>query len=259
MKLRERKINQYLHHLANEWVNLFFPPRNFCPVCGQEERLRNGLGKNCLARISLIQPPVCRKCGRPQRLAAAENDLCGQCATAAYYFSSARAVALYEGLLREILAELKYRFRPDLGAVLGILLVEWIKLHQDFRESDILIPVPINHQKLMERGYNQAELLAKPLQRYLGIDLKTNIIVRDKVTRSQNELNKEERFSNIKDAFRVVNSEALAQAKVLLIDDILTTGATASEAARVLLRAGAKEVKVLTLAAGVIDKEWIQN
>ncbi|HEX3048929.1 MAG TPA: ComF family protein [Bacillota bacterium] len=258
MKLRERKLNQYLHHLGNGLVDLLFPPRNFCPVCGQEERVRNGLGKNCLARISLIQPPVCCKCGRPQRLAAAERDVCWQCASTTYYFSTARAVALYEGLLREILADLKYRYRPDLGAVLGILMKEWIKLHKDFQNINLIIPIPINHQKLMERGYNQAELLAKPLQRYLGISLKTNIIVRDKITRSQNELNKEERFSNIKDAFRVINSEALAQAKVLLIDDILTTGATASEAARILLRAGASDVKVLTLAAGVIDSEWNQ-
>ncbi|MCL6589539.1 MAG: ComF family protein [Firmicutes bacterium] len=257
MKLRERKLNHYLQHLGNGLKSLIFPPHNFCPVCGQEEMARNGLGKNCLARISLIQPPVCGKCGRPLRLDSAKRDVCGQCAVTTYYFSSARAVALYEGLLREILAELKYRFRPELGAVLGSLLVEWVKLHRDYQKCDIIIPIPINHQKLVERGYNQAELLAKPLQRYLGIQLKTNIIVRDKITRSQNELNKEERFINIKGAFRVVNTEGLARAKVLLIDDILTTGATASEAARVLLRAGAEEVRVLTLAAGVIDREWI--
>ena len=102
-------------------------------------------------------------------------------------------------------------------------------------------------------------MLANPLQRYLGIKLRSDIIVRDKLTESQNSLSKDKRFSNIAGAFRVVNTQGLSGASVLLVDDILTTGATASEAARLLLRAGALKVKVLTLAVGVIDTTWVEN
>ena len=167
-------------------------------------------------------------------------------------------MGLYEGALREYLAELKYRYRPDLGQALGKLLVAWVKLHPDFAKGNLVIPVPIHHSKLALRGYNQAELIAKPLADYLGIRLQTEIISREKVTTSQSALNKEARFDNIREAFRVENAIPLKGAKVILVDDILTTGATASEVARMLLRAGALEVRALTLAVGVIETDWFR-
>ncbi len=186
-----------------------------------------------------------------------KTPLCTQCIQTRYYFSQARSVALYEGALREYLSELKYRYRPELGLALGELLVEWAKLHREyFKKINIIIPIPIHSQKMAVRGYNQAELLANPLQRYLGIYIKSAIIIRDKITESQNSLHKEERFYNISGAFRLLDTRGLPGARVLLVDDILTTGATVSEAARILLRGGAKEVKVLTLAGGVIDSQW---
>lgn len=236
---------------------LIFPAPGFCPVCQQEKSDRQEIGRNCLQKIALVIPPICARCGRPQRLEVNSAPLCRQCRETRYYFSKARAVAVYEGSLREILSELKYRYRPELGEALGKLLVEWVKLHPKFPDFKLIIPIPINDRKLEQRGYNQAELLAKPLQKYLGIPLANDIIMREKITESQNALCKEERFQNMQGAFRVVNAERLASAKVLLIDDILTTGATASEAARVLLRAGAAEVSVLTVAVGIIDAQWL--
>lgn len=168
-------------------------------------------------------------------------------------------MALYDGPMREYLAELKYRYRPDLGLALGELLVEWIKGHMAFGPFDLIVPIPLHHEKLKRRGYNQAELLAKPLSKYLGIKLETDIISRQKLTESQNALDKASRHSNIQGAFRAENASKLAGARVLLIDDILTTGATASEASRILLRAGALNVKVLTLAAGAIDDYWVSK
>ena len=243
--------------ICDGFTELIFPARELCPVCQQEISDGQGIGKNCFQKIALVAPPICIQCGRPQRLEARLDKLCKQCHETRYYFSEARAVAVYEGILREILAELKYRYRPELGEVLGKLLVEWVKLHHNFRDFKLIIPIPINDQKLKQRGYNQAELLAKPLQRYLGIPLTNDIIVREKITESQNALCKEERFRNMHGAFRVEAAGRLKGARVLLIDDILTTGATASEAARVLLRAGAFEVKVLTVAVGIIDSQWL--
>ena len=258
MKIVEKEKTKKIFSEAKDGLlELLFPPKPLCPVCRQEESSHGTLGKNCLGRVAFIQEPVCGKCGRPERLDSKDTPICRQCAAASFYFTKARAVALYEGALREMLADLKYRYRPDLGESLGILMVEWVKLHREFQKFDIIIPVPINQQKLNLRGYNQAKLLANPLQRYLGINLKEDIIVREKITESQNKLDKEQRFANVKGAFRVTDVKPLSGARVLLIDDIFTTGATASEASRILLRAGALEVKVLTLAAGVIDSQWI--
>jgi ComF family protein len=234
-------------------VELLFAPVRLCPVCNQERSLRHGLGKNCLQRLNFITKPVCRRCGRPLRLNCQAQLICNQCAAREYYFRKAGAVAVYEGALREYLAELKYRFRPELGAALGELLVEWIKLHRDFRTIDLIIPVPLHQQKLTLRGYNQAELLARPLGKYLGKQILTEVVRREKMTQKQNNLTKNARFFNIQEAFRVIRPQMVAEKRVLIIDDILTTGATVSELARVLLRAGALSVDVLTVAAGVIE------
>lgn len=250
------KFQNWFSQLNRGFIELLFPVDGICPLCGGEKSKRRGLGVNCLAKIAVISPPVCRKCGRPLRLEASHRKICGQCETTNYYFEKARAVAVYEGALREYLAELKYRYRPALGAALGELLVEWIKLNRDYQKIDLIIPIPIHHSKWLARGYNQAELMANPLQRYLGIEVKTDIIKRLKFTETQNSLDREARFDNVKDAFQVVNAKNLRQAKILLVDDILTTGATTSEAARVLLRAGAANVRVLTLATGVADSQW---
>jgi ComF family protein len=238
-------------------VELVFAPAGLCPVCGQERSFRQGLGKNCLARLMFVIPPICDQCGRPLRLNTQDQPICSQCATTEYYFRQARAVAIYEGALREYLAELKYRFRPELGAALGELLVEWIKLNRDFQKNDLIIPVPLHQQKMALRGYNQAELLARPLGKYLGKKILTEVVVRQKLTQKQNALNKYERFTNITDAFRVIKPKVVAGKRILLIDDILTTGATVSEVARVLLKAGALQVDVLAVATGVIEADWV--
>jgi ComF family protein len=257
MRVGDLESRKLLQQIGRGMVELLFPPQPQCPACQQEESYHQGLGKNCLRKIALIVPPICSKCGRPKRLVTATQKFCPQCSETQYYFSEARAVGVYEGALREYLTELKYRFRPDLGEALGMLLVEWVKNHREFQKINIIIPIPIHWQKLTVRGYNQAELLAKPLQKYLGIPIINDIIIRDKITQTQNALNKEERFLNIHEAFRVVNTKLLNGANILLIDDIFTTGATVSEASRVLMRSGALDVKVLTLTAGVLDSEWL--
>lgn len=259
MTMTKKEAQKYWRQLGTGLVELLFPRPALCPICQQEARLGQGLGRNCLQQILLVTPPLCPNCGRPLRLNAAAQPYCQQCRTTKYYFSKARAVGLYEGALREYLAELKYRYRPDLGLALGSLLVDWVKAQRSFGRADLIIPVPIHQQKLDQRGYNQAELLAAPLANYWGVRLNQESLVRAKATESQSKLTKQERFRNLRQAFRVVNPEPVRGRKVLLIDDILTTGATASEAARSLLRAGAHEVKVLTLAVGLIDKDWLSS
>ena len=257
MKFQEfKKIILYIQKCL---IELLFPSGKQCPVCHQEKSLRNGLGNNCFQKIALISKPICEKCGRPLRLDMVGKQICEQCETTRYYFDKSRSVAIYEGALREYLADLKYRYRPELGEAWGELLVEWYRFHQDFGKIDLIIPIPIHHQKKVIRGYNQAELLAKPLQRHLGIKQKSDIINRHVFTENQNALHKEARFKNVSNAFKVDNANEVSNSSILLIDDIFTTGATVSEAARILLRAGALRVNVLTLAAGVIESQWLEK
>jgi competence protein ComFC len=240
-------------------AELVFAPCGICPVCGQERSVRQGLGHNCLARLLLVVPPVCSRCGRPLRLNSQKQSICKQCAATEYYFRQARAVALYEGALREYLTDLKYRFRPELGVALGELLVEWSKLNRRWRQNDLIIPVPLHQQKMVARGYNQAELIARPLGAYWGKKILTEAVVREKPTQKQNDLSKQERFLNIANAFRVLKPQLVAGKRILVIDDILTTGATVSEVARMLLKAGALRVDVLTVATGVVESDWISK
>jgi ComF family protein len=255
-----------LVNFKNGWLffkacltELLFAPVDLCPICGRERSFRHGLGKRCLERLYLITKPVCSRCGRPLRLECQSQPICNQCVTTKYYFRKAGAVAVYEGALREYLAELKYRFRPELGAALGELLVEWVKLHREFQKIDCIIPVPLHQQKLTLRGYNQAELLARPLARYLGKAILTGVVSRERLTHKQNNLTKNARFTNILAAFLVRRPQAIAGKRILVIDDIFTTGATVSELARVLLKAGALSVDVLTVATGVIESDWLSQ
>ncbi|HOP75593.1 MAG TPA: ComF family protein [Bacillota bacterium] len=255
MKLTE--VKKILTEISRGMMEIVFPAEPVCPVCREEPALGRGLGRKCLNRIALIVPPICSICGRMLRVHQASVSKCLECSGTEYYFSQARAVALYDGALREYLSEVKYRYRPDLGIALGELMVEWLKANPKYGKFDLIIPVPIHPQKMAKRGYNQAELLAIPLQKHLGIPIKNDIIIRCRFTETQNALDRESRFSNVKEAFQAVQAGALTGKRVLLIDDIMTTGATASEVSRTLLRAGALDVKLLTLAAGVIDKQWL--
>jgi competence protein ComFC len=256
MKPKEKHW-KWLDGLRAGLVELFFSPGALCPVCFQEKSLRSGLGENCLNQIMRISPPLCAKCGRPLRLRSVNRRFCEQCDNVQFYFGTARAVALYDGALRQYLTELKYRYRPELGEALGELLVDWVRENRNFFTADFLVPIPIHLQKLAARGYNQTELLASPLGKYFGKKILTDVLIREKFTKSQNSLKREERFFNLRDAFRVVRTGAVSGKRILLIDDIFTTGATVSEAARTLLKAGATNVDVLTLATGVMETEWL--
>lgn len=246
-------LSSYLTELLNEMKTLIFPEEQFCPICLRNHSKNGNLCSECLKRISFIIPPFCRICGRTIRLKDT-TEACVQCRQHRLLFTKARAVALYDGLLRECLKELKYRYRPELGFALGNLLTEWFKLNatkEGFRDCDVLVTVPLHRQKMLQRGYNQAKLLAEPLATYLGKPLYDDeVLSRIKETDRQSSLDAHERHKNLKGVFEVVVPNLIADKKILLIDDILTTGATASEAARALLRAGAIEVKLLTLASG---------
>jgi ComF family protein len=137
-----------------------------------------------------------------------------------------------------------YLFKPFTQFIINFLQI----YHFDIKQFDIIAPIPLFPSRLRERGYNQSQLLAEPISREYGIHLSLKNLIRIRNTEHQTFLTEKERWTNIQGAFRIINSAAFSGKNILIIDDLLTTGATASEAAGVLKNAGAETVGVLTLA-----------
>lgn len=201
---------------------------------------------DCLARLRFIRSPLCPCCGRVYLAAAGGDHLCGTCLAAPRHFTRARALFLYEEPLKEVIHRFKYQGKT---ACLPSF-ARFAKNHPllaDLADADWIVPVPLHPSRLRERGFNQALLLARalfPKDRRIAPDL----LVRTRPTEPQTNFNGTARRANLKNAFGVVKPHRLKGKNILLIDDVFTTGTTVNECARVLKKAGAAEVMVLTLA-----------
>jgi ComF family protein len=196
---------------------------------------------------------LCRICGEKLFSLHTQNEdgaLCGICRRAAPHYSKAVSYGAYDGVLRELIHLFKYnRIRPA-GRVLGDFLNQSLA-GADLPDSLLLIPVPLWRNKRQARGFNQAEAIAKAfvsLKPSGSIQLDTASLVRTRETASQTGLSRHQRRTNVRGAFAVTRPEKIRGRSILLVDDVMTTGTTVNECSRVLLRAGAKEVFVATVA-----------
>ncbi|MFS8544243.1 MAG: ComF family protein, partial [Limnochordales bacterium] len=163
---------------------------------------------------------------------------------------------VYDGALRDYIHRVKFGADRALGETLGRFLAEYALRTRELWPFDAVVPVPLHAQRLAERGFNQAELLARPVAHYCGRPLLRHVLERVRPTAAQARMPVGGRRANVRGAFRVRAAAALAGKRLLLVDDVLTSGETAGEAARVLLRAGAAQVRVLCWAVGVHEAEW---
>ena len=236
-------------------LDLVFPKT--CPGCDSAIDENDKLCEDCLSGITFISGlSSCVCCGIPFGFYKDKRDdegrgndghLCGRCLTESYSFSNARSIALYDGKLIDIIYGFKYRGNPGLGDFLSGLLAGGMPYGAD--ELDVIVPVPLHINKLRSREYNQSAVLAKNLAKSIGVkhDLFGLKKIRD--TMPQFEIQKEEaRRKNVKGAFSVTDPGAFSGKSVLVVDDVFTTGSTTDECARALLRVGASEVRVLTVA-----------
>ena len=228
-------------------LDLVFPP--LCPVCrgmvGADRR--DPLCGVCWQGIDRIVPPWCRCCGLPLGV----EGLCSVCRQRRPPFAYARAAARYGGLVREAIHAFKFGSRRGLADPLGDLLAGLGLSALPGAAPDLLVPVPLHRRRERERGYNQALLVARRLERAWGVPVAADGLVRLTATAPQADLDAAARRRNVRGAFDVVRAEAIAGRHIVLVDDVLTTGATASECARSLSRAGASAVGVLTIARTV--------
>lgn len=207
----------------------------------------------CLAQIVPLDGLLCRVCGEKLFSSFTESEsgpLCGICRRAGPQFRRAAAYGAYEGALRELVHLFKYHGIRPAGKLLGRRLND-VVAGMNLPESFLVIPVPLWTGKRQARGFNQAEALARTFlsfQTSASIQLETAILVRTRDTVSQTGLTRHQRRANVRGAFAVNQPEKVKGRSVLIVDDVMTTGTTAGECARVLRRAGAKEVFVATVA-----------
>ncbi len=213
------------------------------------------LCRTCRMDFQPLRTPLCSCCGVMFPGREGEDHLCGRCLEGRRFFSKARAAGSYQGSLMHLIRSLKYQGKVQLGTVLGALLLVVFERHWDPAAVDMVTAVPLHARRLRKRGFNQsaqlvggwARLSAK-LSLPAPILATDRVLVRSRATAPQTGLPRARRLANLKNAFAVVCKARVRGKYILLVDDVLTTGATAGECARVLMAAGARRVDVLTLA-----------
>jgi ComF family protein len=242
-----------MHLLLRGVLDLLYPPR--CEACGRLRR--EPICADCNAAIEPVRPPLCELCGSPFDPLAQAAPRCVDCRGKRRGFSAARSAAYYDGPLVEAIRRFKYHCQMVLWRPLGRLMAEALA-HSGAEPIapeavDVVCAVPLHESRLKERGFNQSELLAEHVADAIGKPLKP-LLQKTRPTLPQVDLPAPSRPANVRGAFEPRLQEVISGQRVLLIDDLFTTGATLSECARVLRRVEAADVRAFTLARRI--PEW---
>jgi ComF family protein len=237
-----------LFRLFRAFINLIFPKR--CPVCARPLKPSSDkfLCIECSQEIKINLPPFCKKCGRPLRFS---NSKCSQKHKNMNQLDRVWVACHYEGALRKLIHRIKYYGRIDLLEFAGFICVNFAVKYMDLKNLDYITYVPQSRSKKKQREFNQSEVISAYLAQKLKISFLKGALVKTKSTIAQVELNGQKRLSNLRGAFLSRKDKILKEKNILLIDDVLTTGATLNECAGSLKKAGAKSVYALVLASGV--------
>jgi ComF family protein len=226
-----------LTKLRGAALDVLFP--RYCVGCGKEGSF---ICASCLQSLPRLEPPICPKCGLPQR----DGKLCANCRGWEADIDAIRSPFRFDGVIRSAIHQLKYRNLRAIAPLLALLMSEYLASCD--LNADIVIPVPLHHRRMRERGYNQSALLAKELAKMTGIPLDETSLVREKYILPQARTNSvEERRANVRGAF-IYRGDNVKGKNVLLVDDVATSGATMNSAASVIKSAGAAAVWGLALA-----------
>jgi ComF family protein len=213
----------------------------------------------CLDGFTPVQSPICTTCGLMFKSRESADHVCGECARQPKKYQVAHASGVYTPGFIEIVHQFKYKGKIQLAKPLGALLFIEFLHYWENDAIDLILPVPLHKKRFRRRGFNQAYLLVNDWDnqaRALSLKpwcaaVETNVLVRSKNTAPQTGLNRTDRLQNIKNAFKVRRPDIIKDKRILLVDDVYTTGATVNECARVLVKSGAKRVDVLTLARAI--------
>lgn len=231
----------WLKENARQAVDFILPPT--CGLCREVVAQPGALCPSCWRSVSFIAAPWCGCCGVPFGTAIEEGTLCAPCLSAPPPYGKARAAMAYDETSRKLVSRFKYSDQTNLLPT----LVPWlVRAAQELLPVDVIVPVPLHRWRLLRRKYNQAALLALAVGDELGLPVDLFTLQRRRHTKPQVGMKREARLKNVRDAFVVTGN--VTGKTVLLVDDVLTTGATLEACSEALLNAGAAEVRVLTLA-----------
>jgi ComF family protein len=202
----------------------------------------------CFSQIEFISSPLCVLCGQPFSEPGESDHMCGACLIAAPPFSIARALGRYERVLMDVIHRFKYGGMISLGERLGDFMADFSYPSLAIADYSLIMPVPLHPRRLRQRGFNQAMVLAREISRRFSLRLDFLSLQRSVFTEPQVGLGRDMRELNIKGAFHVADAGRIKEEKIILVDDVYTTGSTVKECARILMKNKAEKVAVLTLA-----------
>jgi ComF family protein len=230
-------------------LDLFFPPQ--CLNCETLVPTHGTLCLSCWQQVQFIADPMCGRCGLPFEYTMGEHALCGECMRAEPSFSRARSAFRYDEHSKSLILKLKYHDQLQLAPIYGTWLAKAGK--ELVAASDVVVPVPMHYFRFISRRYNQSALLAKSLAKHAGLSYVPDGLKRIRRTPPQAGLTRAQRIDNVKGAFATHprHTSSLKGKSILLVDDVMTTGATLEQCAKALLKSGAQSVNVLTLARTV--------
>lgn len=233
--------------LLSKLLDFLIPPA--CSICNQAVDETATLCPDCFGEIKFITPPYCKICGRPFEFDIMGECVCAECLKKRPLFLQARSAVQYNDMSKKILLPFKHADRLDLVP----LMVKLMRRAADelMPDADVIIPVPLHWSRRLKRQYNQSALLVGKLAKLYHKTFSPCVLKRTRATPSQGHLSPDERKRNVTGAFVVAKPELVAGKRVLLVDDVLTTGATANECTKVLLKAGATQVCLLTFASTI--------
>ena len=242
------RLRQHTARLVVHTGDLLFPPHCLCCDTELHDTLNRRLCGACSERVAPIVWNGCRRCGTRMPELVAPTCRCLACRRLSLHFDAAVPLGAYHEGLDELILRMKKPSQQAVSIALAQLLAQ--RRHDRLREcrADLIVPIPMFWTRRLRRGVNNPDVLADVLGRSLKVPSRTNVLVQRRRTRPQHHLPRSYRFENMRDAFKVQQPEAVRNRRVLLVDDVLTTGATCSEAAKVLKRAGATAVWVAVIA-----------
>lgn len=249
------------HRLAscilNGLLDVIFPP--VCILCGRRLSSSGGITacSDCWAKAREIVGPLCKKCGIPvlsqDREGSGFTYICGICRQREWHYDLARSVYIFDGPVKAAIHLMKYQGHFLMGRWLGNKMTQIIAEGDYYKEKDkttecMIIPVPLSPERLRQREFNQSDVLACSVGRALDLPVYSGLLERLNGDRPQVGLTTKERWSNVRGRFLVSSPERVINKRIILVDDVMTTGATVNECSRTLKQKGASAVDVWTLA-----------
>lgn len=222
-----------------------FPRR--CPICDKCINSNIDICSKCEGKLQFLKEPKCKKCGKP--IDAEEKEYCMDCEKSNHLYETGIGAYVYSNEVKQSIYKFKYYNRRDFSEFYGRSIATHFQKEIEYWNADVIIPIPIHRKKLVSRGYNQAELFARELSKWLQIPTDSHLLVRVLNTKPQKELGNNDRSKNLKNAFKLTEN-VVKYNKVILVDDIYTTGSTIDACSEVLLLGGAKKIYFISLGIG---------